>query len=131
MAEIPVEPLVRLILTGVLCLVPTVAFLGLLRLLDHLRNDVLVEHTMRMAAEQGATGGAGGTRLDPGAALASGRHEGSDAADSADAIEWDDPDTKRRLVLCGACATLRSPRPGACPSCGAVLEDSTDSPRVI
>ncbi|MFC7069165.1 hypothetical protein [Halobaculum lipolyticum] len=122
MADIAAEPLVRLLLTAVLCLVPTAAFLGLLRLLDRLRNDVLVEHTMRMAAEEGATSGVAGTRFDPGAALASGRRPGSDRPSR----EWGDPDTRRRLVLCDACATLRSSRPGACPSCGAVLEDPRD-----
>ncbi|MFC7136393.1 hypothetical protein [Halobaculum litoreum] len=123
MADIAAEPLVRLILTGVLCLVPTLAFLGLLRLLDSLRNDVLVEHTMRLAAEEGATGGFGGTRFDPGAALSSGRHGVAD--DGADA-DWGDPGTRRRLVLCDACATLRSPQPGACPTCGAVIEEPAD-----
>ncbi|MFC7098004.1 hypothetical protein [Halobaculum marinum] len=127
MAALTADPLVQLVLTGVLCLVPTAAFLGLLRLLDRLRNDVLVEHTMRMAAEEGATSLAG-TRFSPGAALAAGRPADAEraAAEREAAVAWGDPGAARRLVLCDACATLRSPRPGPCPSCGAVIEEPTD-----
>lgn len=96
------EAAVRLLLTGVLCLVPTVAYLGLLRLLDRFRSDVLVEHTMRMAAVE----------------------ETSEASGD----DWEDPGRARRLVLCSDCATLRSPRPGRCPTCGASLEEVADRP---
>lgn len=124
MAAFTADPVVRLLLTGVLCLVPTVAFLGLLRLLDRLRNDVLVEHTMRMAAEEGATSDLVASRFDPALALAAGSGSNENAPDDGD--EWGDPSPKRRLVLCSECATLRSGRPGSCPSCGAPLE--TDDP---
>lgn len=129
MVGIAADPVVRLLLTGVLCLVPTLAFLGLLRLLDWLRSDVLVEHTMRMAAEEGATANDAVMRLDPTVTTvdtgrsASGSPTGAPAGDERD---WDDPQRTPGLVLCSACATLRSPRPGACPTCGASLGEAAD-----
>ncbi|WP_348612269.1 hypothetical protein [Halobaculum rarum] len=130
MAGIAAEPVVRLLLTGVLCLVPTLAFLGLLRLLDRLRNDVLIEHTMRMAAEEGATAEDAVLRMDPAATVDAGRSRASGSptrAPTADERDWDDPRRTPRLVLCSACATLRSPRPGACPTCGASLDEAADN----
>jgi hypothetical protein len=118
MPGIASEPVVRLVLTGVVCLVPTVAFLGLLRLLDRLRNDVLVEHTMRMAAEEGGTSRLAGTRLDPAVALEA---DGPSESAESPASDWSDPQQAPRLVLCAACATLRPSRSGACPTCGAPL----------
>lgn len=109
-------------LTGVLCLVPTMAFFGLLRLLDYLRDDVLVEHTLRMAAEEGRTAEAR-NRLDPGVALRAGPGGRSDSG-SADGLAWvdrdgwDDP-PRRQLVLCPECATLRGANSRPCPECGA------------
>ncbi|MFC6787536.1 hypothetical protein ACFQFH_17250 [Halobaculum halobium] len=128
MVGVLTEPVVRLLLTGVLCLVPTIAFLGLLRLLERLRNDVLVEHTIRMAAEEGATAGAAATRADPAVAFGVARDgsTGRSEPEPADETDWEDPRPTRRLVLCSACATLRSPRPGACPTCGAALDAAAD-----
>ncbi|SHG50419.1 hypothetical protein [Halobaculum gomorrense] len=121
MAAIESEPVVRLVLTAILSLVPTVAFLGLLRLLDRLRNDVLIEHTVRMAAEESGTGRLAGTRLDPAVVLGSERSDDSTRSAASDDLRRD-----RTLVLCAACAMLRPSRSGACPTCGEPLsaEDS-------
>ncbi|QZY00190.1 hypothetical protein [Halobaculum rubrum] len=129
MAGIAADPVVRLLLTGVACLVPTLAFLGLLRLLDRLRNDVLIEHTMRMAAEDGATAEDAVLRMDPTAAVDDARSRASASPARTPAAEERDGDGPRRapgLVLCSACATLRSSRPGACPMCGASLDEAAD-----
>lgn len=129
MAEIAAEPVVRLLLTGVLCLVPTLAFLGLLRLLDRLRNDVLVEHTMRMAAEDGATAEDAVLRLDPTATVEAGRARAGGSPVRAPATgepDWGDPRRTPGLVLCPACATLRGTHSGACPTCGASLDEAAD-----
>jgi len=131
MVGIAADPVVRLLLTGVLCLVPTLAFLGLLRLLDWLRSDVLVEHTMRMAADEGATAEDVVTRAEPAAVVGSGgsRSGGSPTrAPAATDGDWSDSRRPRRLVLCSACATLRSPHPGSCPTCGAPLDEAADPP---
>ena len=133
MVGITAEPTVRLLLTGVLCLVPTLAFLGLLRLLDRLRNDVLIGHTMRMAADDGATAEDVVVQMDPAATADAGRSRASASptrAPAADKRDWDDPRRTPGLVLCSACATLRSPRPGACPTCGAPLDEAADNSAV-
>lgn len=126
------SPAVDAALTGALCLVPTLAFFGLLRLLDRLRDDVLVEHTLRMAAEEGRTAD-GANRLDPGVALRRGesRRRGSDDGGPdglawVDDDGWDDP-PRRELVLCPECATLRRDGAGACPECGADPADAEAS----
>ncbi|MXR41121.1 hypothetical protein GRX01_07195 [Halobaculum sp. WSA2] len=54
-------------------LVPTLAFLWLPRLLDRLRIDVLVEHTVRMAADDGATAEDVVRRADPAVTVGSRR----------------------------------------------------------
>ncbi|WP_435062957.1 hypothetical protein [Halobaculum sp. EA56] len=128
MVGVTADPLVRLVLTGALCLVPTLAFYGLLGLLDRMRNDVLVEHTLRMAEESGDTSGLVGGRLAPAAlgAERDGPPGVPHGSGSGDATEWDDPPPRRRLVLCSACATLRPSTPGPCPSCGAPLAEDEE-----
>ena len=123
MAGITADPFVRLLLTGVLCLLPTLAFLGLLRLLDRLRNDVLVEHTLRMAAEEGKTSGLVDVGTDPLAVVGAGGSSdpGSEASPSA-LSDGSAAGTRRSLVLCESCVTLRPAAPGDCPTCGAPLD---------